>query len=112
MVNQCPHCGTWLPQHIQVGGRARKKIYEYIRTHPGCNMDAIVWHVYGSDPNGGPEDPANTIRTIICLLRKILAKHGWAIENRRGVGTTYRIVPLKSRERPTDGATKLSAILP
>lgn len=95
MTHQCPTCGTWIPSPgVKVGGRQRRKIYEYILRHPDCTIEAIIDATYSDDPNGGPSDARNTATAIIHTIRKILTGYGLTIANRRGVGTTYRIVPL------------------
>lgn len=48
---------------------------------------ALIDVLYGDDPNGGPDDPGDCIRTFIKRLRRRLPEG--AIENRHGVG--YRL---------------------
>lgn len=58
-------------------------------------IDDLVDNVYQLDPNGGPENAADTVRTQICYIRKRLPQFGWDIPyNSRGAGNRgyYRLV--------------------
>lgn len=98
VIPQCPHCGTYLPSFsvVHIRGKKRRMIYEFILKHPYCTMDRIVNYVYGDDPNGGPESASRSVHVLISNIRKIIRKHGLVIENHRGPGACYRIIPIKT----------------
>lgn len=74
-------------------------IYEYILRHPGCSIEAIVGYVYAERPDGGPDDAAASVRTIISYLRRNLVRYGLTVKNGQGagIGSSYSIAPIEKK---------------
>ena len=93
----CPTCSQIIPPRIGVlffHSLVKKRIYDFIAKHPeGVMMAELMDHVYALEPSGGPDSPGS-LRAHICQMRPMLAKVGMAIENSRGMGSGYRLVPL------------------
>ena len=66
--------------------------------HPRrMHINDLVDNVYAFDPNGGPENAHQTVRTQVCYIRKTLPSYGWTIPKRmRGVEPNgyYRLAPV------------------
>lgn len=106
----CPCCrgfiGEAAPveylQDAVVGGLQTKIIIELInrQTRP-IRMDALIDRCFEDDPNGGPDDPANSITVAIHKLRKRISPLGWHIERTGGGGrgsdggAFYRLIPME-----------------
>lgn len=98
MVDLCPTCGAIKPQ-AQLFPRSpcKQAIFDYIRTHPGCNMTNILDCVYGHAPNGGPG--LNTIAVHITGMRPHLRQQGIDITSIKGRGgASYHVVQLKAQQ--------------
>lgn len=71
----------------------RQMIYDFIRTHPGCNMKQIADHVYSNDEDGGAE--SNSITVTLHRMRPILASHGLSIIcSGHNAYTSYHLIEL------------------
>lgn len=60
-------------------------------------IDDLVDNVYQLDPNGGPDNAHQTVRTQICNIRKRLPQYGWTIPTTRkqqGQHGWYRLEPV------------------
>ena len=79
--------------------RMRDLLDALVRAYPrSVTIDHLADCLYAADPNGGPDNPGNSIRVYISRLRKILPQYGWTIpSNRSGFGahSRYRLEPLK-----------------
>ncbi|MCY1379964.1 hypothetical protein D9M69_677340 [compost metagenome] len=69
-----------------------------VSVHPRrIHINDLVDNVYQLDPNGGPENAHQTVRTQVHHIRKILPTYGWTIPKRkRGVEPQgyYRLAPV------------------
>ncbi|NIH74459.1 hypothetical protein FHV99_001666 [Ochrobactrum sp. P20RRXII] len=66
-------------------------------------INDLVDNVYAFDPNGGPDNAPQVVRTQICYLRKRLPSFGWTIPmNNRGAGNHgyYRLQPVANDNVP------------
>jgi len=64
-------------------------------------INDLVDNVYAFDPNGGPDNARQVVRTQICHLRKLLPSFGWTIPmNHRGAGNHgfYRLEPVAAND--------------
>ena len=55
----------------------QRLILDHLRHTRGipCSMSRLVAALYGSCPNGGPDDPQRTIRVQLCKIRRWLRQH-------------------------------------
>ncbi|MND62687.1 hypothetical protein D3C80_539780 [compost metagenome] len=79
--------------------RGQRAIVEaLVSVHPRrIHINDLVDNVYQLDPNGGPENAHQTVRTQVHHIRKILPTYGWTIPKRqRGVEPQgyYRLAPV------------------
>jgi hypothetical protein len=62
-------------------------------------MEDLIESCFADDPDGGPDDPSNSITVAIHKLRKRLEPFGWHIEKQGGGGrgfnggAFYRLIP-------------------
>ncbi len=95
-VKCCPTCQQPLPPKLQVGGKRRQALLDYVLKHPhGVTRDQIMDHVWADDPNGGPD--ARTIISV--MIRQINAKlrelgEPGMIRGARGAGAIYKALYL------------------
>jgi hypothetical protein len=93
MVKTCPHCGTVLYTKI-FASPIRQAIFDYIRTHPGCQIGDIMGATYANRRDGGPVS-LNIISVFINKMKAPLAQHGLRIKVTKGIGAEYFLVPLE-----------------
>ena len=74
----------WLP-------RIKRRVFDYIASHPDCGRDAIISSVYADDRDGGPET-SGAISVHICGINRILAGTGTRISWTKTKPATYRVV--------------------
>jgi hypothetical protein len=96
----CTHCGRPYPPKLVVSGPVRQRIVDVIASRPnGIARAELVWLIYGSDPNGGPDSP-NVVSVIIHHANKELRRQGYEITARPGRGALYRLTSTRPvRER-------------
>lgn len=63
--------------------------------------EAIVHALWGHDPDGGPSNPINVLKTQLCHLRKALKPFGIQIETVWGIGQR---IPKEQRVRALEVA--------
>lgn len=53
-------------------GELRARVLDYLKRHTGQHvpLDALINHVYGDDPDGGPLKADANIRVAVSQLRK------------------------------------------
>lgn len=89
----CPACGRAFPPKVDVGGKKRQLIFDYVGRHPeGVTVGQVMDYVYGDDPNGGPES-TNIITVQAMHINRYLEKHNqpYRIRGRGGPGSVYRL---------------------
>lgn len=77
---------VWLP-------RGQSKILDVLaEAYPRrVSTETLVSRVYADDPNGGPLNALQTIRTQIHKIRQTLPKYGWTIpHNSAGRDAAHR----------------------
>lgn len=104
----CPCCRGFIGEAAPLSfardavvGGLQLKIFDELSARKGrsLRMSELIDRCYADDPNGGPEDPANSITVTIFKLRKRLAPLGWEIERLGGGGrgnndgAFYRLTP-------------------
>lgn len=108
MTIHCPCCGQSVnADRLSVNAlvdapmerRMRDLLDALVKVYPrSVSISYLTDALYAADPNGGPDNPGNSIRVYISRLRKILPQYGWTIpSNRSGFGahSRYRLEPLK-----------------
>lgn len=93
MVKTCTHCGSILEERI-FSGPVKHAIYEYVRKHPGCNLQQIQDNVYAGNSDGGPD--TNTINVLMSQMKPTLIANGLRFDTRSGPGATYRLIEIKA----------------
>lgn len=84
-IQTCPTCGTTLYPKQLFTSKIQQRIYDFILSHPGCNLDDLVPHIYAGSPKG--------LNVHICTMRKLLLPLGYTIRAKPGrFGGDYRIV--------------------
>jgi hypothetical protein len=91
-ITNCPHCGSVMLNGLEMQGKIRNRILEFVRSHPGASSHQIADYVYADDPNGGPLDASNSIIVTIIKMRPLLKLMGLNIRGRVGVGGGYTLV--------------------
>lgn len=64
-------------------------------------INDLVDNVYAFDPNGGPDNARQVVRTQICHLRKRLPSFGWTIpqiNGQQGQRGFYRLMPVAEND--------------
>lgn len=93
MVETCHCCGAPIIKPDLVRGKKRNRIIQIIRSAPGLNAYEIAERLYANDPEGGAD--ANSVRTTICQLNRLLAPHGLHIYGNNGRYNGYRLIKLE-----------------
>lgn len=108
-VSTCPCCGQPIeglgPQQAanQIGGYFRLIVEAILNLSTGGRpvpAFEIADRIYRDDPDGGPDDPTNTIRVLIWKRRQQYRALGWDVRSLCGRGGGYSIVRYPS---PLDG---------
>lgn len=77
----------------------KKLLVALIDSHPrAVRTEVLIDRLWGDDPNGGPDNPPNVIRTMVTNMRKRLPDYGWTIPlSFGGPGSygSYRLEPVK-----------------
>jgi len=106
MTILCPCCGQTMSERASVddlsnarlSNQQRRIVNELIRVFPkDVTIEQLADACYWDDIDGGPENSALVLRTVIHKLRKSLPKYGWTIPpNRSGKGNygRYRLAPI------------------
>lgn len=90
----CPTCGRAFPPVIEVGGKRRQALFDYVANHPeGVTVWQIIETVWADDPNGGPEQ-TNIVPVMAKQINRKLKKLGLScrIKATGGPGSLYRLV--------------------
>lgn len=99
----CPTCGRAFPPKIDVGGKKRQIIFDYVARHPeGVTVGQIMGHLYADDPNGGPES-MNIVAVQAMHINRYLEKRKqpYRIRGRGGPGSVYRLYTVyRGKETP------------
>lgn len=99
----CPTCGRAFPPKIDVGGKKRQMIFDYIARHPeGVTVHQIMDYVYAEDPNGGPKS-TNIVSVQAKHINHYLEKSGepYRIRGRGGPGSVYKLFTVyRGKETP------------
>jgi DNA-binding response OmpR family regulator len=102
----CPCCGQTIAEKSSVEFLAdakmsvtQKLILEVlVKAYPRkVRREAIFYHVWGNDPNGGPEQPYTNLAVHLGRMRPVLAMHGWTVpKNKSGAGNigSFKLEPL------------------
>lgn len=92
----CPHCGALMRDFSELDIRAytrlERRIIEALIQSGERHLSKreLVEQIYFDDPNGGPDWAESSISVRMVELRRKLAKNGWTIETRHGVGYQLR----------------------
>lgn len=103
----CPTCGspmntgrspTEIPAMINLTKLRSRLIDALLKKHPGyVNSGNLFDHMYGDDPNGGPDGGTSTMNAFIWRLNRQLRPCGWEVTTNgaRGSGSilAYRLEP-------------------
>jgi hypothetical protein len=91
----CPTCGRAFPPIIEVGGKRRQAMFDYVAGHPeGVTVWQILDAVYADDPSGGPSRP-NIVSVMKLFINRRLEKLGLSariVSTNSGTGSVYRLV--------------------
>jgi hypothetical protein len=88
---RCKHCGQIIPPKVQVGGKRRQAMFDYIAAHPeGVTVWQILAYVYADDPNGGPESH-NIVSVVAKQINRIVNPLGVRIKGSGGPGSRYTL---------------------
>lgn len=91
VIARCPMCGNPQLPDASMFPRMQQKLFDFIIANPDCKITAIMNHLYGNDPNGGPE--SNIISSMLSQMKPVLTAHGLRIEVGRGRSSWgYRLV--------------------
>jgi hypothetical protein len=75
-------------------GKVKQRIFDYIRTHPGCDREQIIESVYGNDPSNRPET-ITVLSAHLVVMREQLKPLGLTIKAQTGHGGgNYRLEKL------------------
>lgn len=73
-------------------GRSRFVLLKTLVENPqGLTMWQLAAQVYADRPDGGPDDPGDTIHTQICHMRRKLKPFGISIKSTHGPGAVYHV---------------------
>jgi hypothetical protein len=103
----CPCCGNWLPPGpvaredlagllLAAGGSPLfVRIVRRLAWRPGQAVSTadLIEHLYGDEPEGGPNDPRKVIMSIVHLHRNSLSDYGWSIGSRKWAGYWLKVQP-------------------
>jgi hypothetical protein len=92
-LKACPTCGRAFPPIIEVGGKRRQTMFDYVARHPeGVTVWQILETVWADDPNGGPE-LHNIVSVMAKQINTKLAELGASCRIRAsgGPGSLYRL---------------------
>ncbi len=103
MTARCPCCGQQMAGDVPVDAlrdvalppTAKVIIAALADAYPrGMSRQALVQHVYGLKPSGGPLTAENVVSVTMARTRPRLAPLGWTVSNKRRPGqiTLQRIV--------------------
>jgi hypothetical protein len=91
----CPTCGRAFPPVVEVGGKRRQAMFDYIAKHPeGVTVWQTLDAVYADDPSGGPTDH-NVVSVMKLIINRRLEKLGLSARIKStggGSGAVYRLV--------------------
>jgi hypothetical protein len=93
-LKACPTCGRAFPPVIEVGGKRRQAMFDYVARHPeGVTVWQILEAVWSDDPNGGPE-LRNIVSVMAMQINIKLEKLGFSgrIRGSGGPGSLYRLL--------------------
>jgi hypothetical protein len=91
----CPTCGRAFPPVVEVGGKRRQAMFDYIASHPeGVTVWQILDAVYADDPNGGPmtHNVVSVMKWFINVRLERLGMSARIVSVRGGPGSLYRLV--------------------
>lgn len=98
----CPHCKGCMKGEVwqKMGGWVSRGIVrELSKAKDGLTMPQIIRRVYSGTIDGGPDRAEESVRVMICLLRKKLRPHGFTISHGKSGGhrdpTKYRLIELE-----------------
>jgi len=78
----------------------RAMLESLIKAYPrSLGRDHLFELLYQLDPNGGPDDIANSVAVRIHNIRKIIERFGWTIPRQRGgtgIKGFYRLAPIEA----------------
>lgn len=94
-INTCPHCGSLLVEKVLFPA-VKQRIFNYIKKHPYCTIEALMASVYRDDPNGGPD--SNVVSAHITQMKPTLEANGLRITSRRGPGATYKLEKINGNQ--------------
>jgi hypothetical protein len=88
----CPHCGQPSPPKVEVTGRERRKLVEFLLCRPnGMTRAELANLMWIDDPDGGPDNDL-AICQLVHQARLQLLPQGYSIVSNRGPGARYRLV--------------------
>jgi hypothetical protein len=94
-LKRCPTCGRAFPPIVEVGGKRRQAMFDYVAMHPeGVTVWQILDAVYADDPSGGPSQH-NVISVMKVAINERLKKMGVSARitaTSIGGGALYRLV--------------------
>jgi hypothetical protein len=90
MSKRCAHCGAPILPEVQIQGRVRNRIWDFMSKFRSATPAQLMEYVYEDDPDGGPETDS-TLKVNIFHMNKVLKKHGLRIQANPGRGATYRL---------------------
>jgi hypothetical protein len=103
MIKCCPTCQRPFPPEIQLTGKVRQRLYDYISKHPeGVSLQDIADYVYAEKPDGGPKWAESSLYITIQRVNRKLLAYGKLIKATGGPGSVYRIIDVEASQRPTD----------
>jgi hypothetical protein len=95
----CATCGAAIPARIYGLSVLQTRVFNYVATHPNCEMRGIIGFVYGDSPDGGPLSAGSSVHVQIHKINKKLKPLGQRIKaSSSGRGATYRLLALPDSE--------------
>ncbi len=103
----CPCCGntiaTAAPVDMvkdKISRGHNERIFSLLASRLGrfVSKDAIVEHIYGDDPDGGPDRADHVVSVLVNKLKNSIEPYGWTIKSiGRGSGNKahYSLAPIE-----------------
>lgn len=104
----CPCCGGFIGEAAPIAqvrdyvtAPAQRLIFDMLSKSPGepVMRDRIVSRMYSHRRDGGPDQSDNTLRSMVCQLRRKIEPFGWTITTSKG-GSGYlaqwRLIPTEA----------------
>lgn len=96
----CPTCKRPFPPEVQLSGKRRQLLYDYVARHPaGVTTAQIMDYVWNDDPNGGPNS-SDIVSSMVYQINDEFSRRdfGFRLAGSGGRGSLYKLYPIGSKE--------------